>query len=297
MGSVSVLVKLAYQAGARPGSLLAARVGIAAVLLTAAAAAAPARGHVRAAQLALGAAGGAAFAGAGLLEFHALSRAPAAIVVVLVFVAPVWVAAAARVVWRTALGRRRAGLLGLVLLGTTLLVATPGSPSVDGTATAMALAASILSAAFFVATTDLARQLGARRAACLVATSAAATALLAPGSALAELAGPSTIWLALSIGGLTAASLLLLCAGLAQTGAVSGAAIAGAEPAAAALLAWLILGEGLTVLQVIGALTVVTGVLQIARLASAPPLVEPHRRHEDDPHHDVLPEPLNATDE
>jgi drug/metabolite transporter (DMT)-like permease len=297
MGSVSVLVKLAYQAGARPGSLLAARVGVSAVLLALAAAAGPARSPVRPPELALGAAGGAAFACAGLLEFHALSRAPAALVVVLVFVAPVWVTAVSWLVWRTVPGWRRAGLVGLVLAGTALLVATPGGPRVDGTAVAMALAASMLSAAFFVAMADLARRLGARHAACLLGTSAAATAFVAPGATLSELESPPRIWLALSIGALTAASLLLLCAGLARTGAVSGSAIAGAEPAVAALLAWLVLGEDLTGLQLVGALTVVTGVLQIARLASTAPLVEPHRGDEDDPNHDVLPEPLNAPDQ
>ena len=297
LGSVSVLVKLAYEAGARPTSLFAARVGVAALLLTAAAALRTEPGRAQPRQLALGAAGGAAFAGAGILEFLALSRAAAATVVVLVFVAPVWVAVASWLLWRRAPGWRRAGLIGLVIAGTLLLVATPGGQDVDAGPAALALAASLLSAAFFVAAARLAGEIGPRRAARLLASAAAPLAILAPGAAPAELGTLPRAWFALSIGALTAASLVLLCAGLATSGAVSGAAIAGAEPVVAALLAWLVLGEDLTALQLLGALAVVAGVLQIARLPSAAPLVEPDGRDEDDPDHDVLPEPLDSSDE
>ena len=99
-----MLVKLAYEAGAHPTSLFAARVGVAALLLTAVAALRAERGRPRPRQLALGAAGGAAFAGAGILEALALSRAAAATVVVLEFIAPVWVAGASWLLWRTAPG-------------------------------------------------------------------------------------------------------------------------------------------------------------------------------------------------
>jgi drug/metabolite transporter (DMT)-like permease len=144
---------------------------------------------------------------------------------------------------------------------------------------------------------ELAREIGPRRAACLLATAAASLAILAPGAALTELETLPRAWFALSIGALTAASLLLLCAGLASTGPVSGVAIAGAEPVVAALLAWIVLGEELTALQLVGALAVVAGVLQIARLPSAAPLVEPDGCDKDDPDHDVLPKPFDSSDQ
>jgi drug/metabolite transporter (DMT)-like permease len=297
LGCVSVLVKLAYEAGAHPTSLFAARVGVAALLLTAVAALRAEPGRPRPRQLALGAAGGAAFAGAGILEALALSRAAAATVVVLEFIAPVWVAGASWLLWRTAPGRGRAALIGLVVAGTVLLVASPGGGHVAAGPAALALAASLLAAAFFIAMAELAREAGPRRAAGLLCTGAVPLALLAPGAGLTELQTLPRAGFALSIGALTAASLLLLCAGLATTGAVSGVAIAGAEPVAAALLGWLVLGEDLTALQLLGAAAVVAGVLQIARLPSAAPLIEPDGRDEDDPDYDVLPEPFDAPDQ
>jgi DME family drug/metabolite transporter len=314
LGSVSVLVKVSYEAGAHPASLLAARLGVAAMLLTAAVLARRTSGRVRARQpalgatrcatgrvrardLALGAVGGIACAGAGLLEFLALSRAPAGPVVVLVFVAPVWVAAGARLLGHTALGRRRAALIALVLAGTGLLVAAPGDHAVPPGPAGLALAASLLSAGFFVSATGLARELGPPRAAWLLASVAGGVALLAPDAGLAEFGSAPRAWLALAIGALTAGALCLLCAGLSRTPAVSGVAIAGVEPVVAALLAWVVLGEDLTALQLLGALIVVVAVLQIARVAGAAPLVEPDRGDEDDADDDVLPEALDPADQ
>jgi drug/metabolite transporter (DMT)-like permease len=270
-------------------------VGVAAVLLTAAAAMTPEPGRVQPRHLALGAAGGVAFAGAGLMEFLALSAAPAGPVVVLVFVAPVWVAIAARLLWGTPLGQTRAALIGLVLAGTALLVTAPGNAAVGAGPAGLALAGSVLSAGFFVSMANLTLEVGPRRAACLIAAAAAAVAMLAPGPGLIELERAPRLWFALAIGVLTAVALYLLCVGLARTSAVSGVAIAGAEPVVAALLAWLLLGEELTAVQLLGGLTVVVAVLQIARLPSAAPLVEPDGGDEDDADHHVLPEPLDPT--
>jgi drug/metabolite transporter (DMT)-like permease len=296
-GSASVSVKLAYASGARPETLLGARLGLASVLLTAAAALPRRAVSLGPRELALAAGAGAAFAGAGLLEFEALGSAPAAAVVVLVFVAPVWVALGAWVRWRRPPGWRTAGLIAIVLAGTALLVATPSSHAVHPTAAALALGASVLSAAFFLALSRLLIELQPRQAACLIAAPAAACALLAPGTPLTELATAPTAWLAVAIGALTAGSLLLLCVGLACTPAVPGAAIASAEPVAAALLAWLVLGEALAALQLLGALIVIAAVLELACLPSAAPLVEPNCQHEDRAHNDVLPEPLDPGDQ
>jgi drug/metabolite transporter (DMT)-like permease len=297
LGSVSVLVKLAYQAGARPDTLLAARLAVASAALTAAAAILRPPAEVEARHLRLAGAGGAAFAGAGLLEFQALAGAPAAPVVLLVFVAPVWVALASWAIWRETTGRSTAARIGLVLAGTALLVGGSGSQRVRLSAAALALGASVCSAAFFLSLSRLARELGPRLAACLVSTPAGAVAILAPGAALTELASAPRAIPALAIGALTAAALLLLGAGLSGTSAVAGATIAGAEPVVAALLAWVVLGETLGPPQLLGGLVVLAGVLQLARLPSAAPLVEPHRGDQDRAHHDVLPEPLDTGDQ
>jgi DME family drug/metabolite transporter len=298
--AVSVLAKITYQEGGRPTSLLAARVVVAALVL--AAASATSRSGVTARQLALGMLGGAAFAGAGLCEFEALYRAAVANVVLLVFLAPVWVAAASWLIWRSAPGWREAGAVALVLLGTGLLVGGPGGQGIAAGAAGLALLASGLSAVFFMVTSELVPEIGARRACGLLGAGAAALTLAATNdAALAELGTPHRAGLVLAIGVLTAASLLLLAGGLGRTAALTGSAIAGAEPALAAALSWLALGERLSPVQVGGGAAVVFGVtllaLHVADLAGPPPAVEPHGRNQDDPHHDVLPEPLDAADE
>jgi drug/metabolite transporter (DMT)-like permease len=253
----------------------------------------------------LGALGGGAFAAAGISEFEALSRAPAATVVLLVFLAPVWIAIASWLLWRTAVGWIRCGLVMLVLTGTALLVATPTGQPLDQGAVALALVASVMAAAFFLVMGRLVQDLPARQVGFLLAVGAALCACLVSGdAALAEFGSFPRGWYAGSIGVITALSLGLLCAGLGQTSPLSGSAIAGAEPVVAALLSWLVLGEALAPLQLVGAMGVLAGVtllsmqsLRPAHLASAAPLVKADRRHEDYTHHDVLPKPLDPSDE
>jgi drug/metabolite transporter (DMT)-like permease len=76
-GAVSVLAKHAYESGSEPVSLLGVRLLVAALALTATIGGAPGTGVDRRA-LALATLAGLAFAGAGLGEFEALSRAAAA---------------------------------------------------------------------------------------------------------------------------------------------------------------------------------------------------------------------------
>jgi drug/metabolite transporter (DMT)-like permease len=298
--TVSVLAKLGYREGAQPTSLLAGRVVVAAIVLMAASA--TCRSGVTARQLALGMLGGAAFAGAGLCEFEALYRASVANVVLLVFLAPVWVAVASWLIWRSAPGWLQAGAVALVLLGTGLLVGGPGGQRIAAGAAGLALLASGLSAVFFLITSRLVPEIGARRAGGLLGAGAAALSLAVTNdAALAELGTPRRAGLALAIGVLTAASLLLLAGGLGRTAALTGSAIAGAEPALAAALSWPVLGERLSPVQVGGGAAVVFGVtllgLHVADLTGPAPAVEPDGSHQDDPHHDVLPEPLDAADE
>jgi DME family drug/metabolite transporter len=298
--AVSVLAKVGYREGAQPSSLLAGRVAVAAAVL--AVSCVTCRTRVTTRQVALGTAGGAAFAGAGLCEFEALFLAPVAAVVLLVFLAPVWVALGSWLIWRAAPGWRRAGAVAIVLLGTGLLVGGPGGHGIDGMAAGLALLASGLSAVFFLITSRLVPEIGPRRACGLLGAGAAALTLATTNdAALAELSTPRRAGLVAAIGLLTAASLLLLASALGRTAALTGSVIAGAEPALAAALSWIALGEGLSAVQVGGGAAVVSGVtllaLHVADLTDPPPPVKPNRGHQDHAHHDVLPEPFHPTDE
>jgi drug/metabolite transporter (DMT)-like permease len=260
-GSVSVLAKLAYEAGSTPRALLAARVVVAALLLGVVGASTLGAGRIEARDLVLGGGAGISFAGAGLLEFEALARLPAPTVVVLLFVAPAWVALCSWVLWRAPLGRNRAVLIGVVVVGIALLAGSPGAGPPEGRAVLAALAASVLSATFFLLAEQLVARVGPRRASCLTALGGALVVTLAdPHGVLDEVGRSATAGYAVAIGALTAGGLGLLCLGLRRASALSASAMVGAEPLVAAALSWLLLGELLSGMQLVGAAVVLAGV-------------------------------------
>src|SRR3954454_8159749 len=147
-GAVSVLAKLAYDAGCAPRSLFASRVVVAGVLL---APLAFGRSVVMSPQrLALVGAGGAGFYAAGLLEFEALARLPASIFVPIVFVAPLWVALLSLVFFQTRPSWQAARVLPLVVVGLSLLVGLPGRSGADPVGVTLAVAASFLFGVVFL---------------------------------------------------------------------------------------------------------------------------------------------------
>jgi drug/metabolite transporter (DMT)-like permease len=263
-GCISVLVKSAYEAGSSPTSLLSTRLVVAALIL-APALLAPAWRSLGWRRLLRAAAGGAAFSVAGFLEFEGLARLSAPTLVVLLFLAPVWVAIGSRVVLGRRLGRPSVAMLAVVLLGVALLVGWRGEDRVDLAGVALGVAASLLYACVFLLLEDLVRGSGPVLATGLVCFAAALASLaVEPSGVEAELADPATGWYAASVGGLTAGSLLLLAAGLRTASAFTASVLTAVEPLAAAVLAWAFLGEVLTAAQMAGALAVVGGVVGVS---------------------------------
>ncbi len=302
LGTVSVLARRAYELGSTPASLLGVRLLVAALVLGALCAASHGpRAQPR--ELAAGAAAGVAFAAAGLGEFEALSRAPAPTVVLLVFVAPVWVALASWAAGRGPPGWATAGALALILGGLALLVGVPGGNGLEPGAAALALGASVMSALFFIVMADLARRVRPLRAACTAAWAGALVTLaLRPEGIVHELSRPATAGYGIAIGCLTACALGLLATGLRTGSALWASAVIGVEPLVAAALSALLLGEFLSGPQLVGAAAVLAGVTATSMLSPVPsllrpaPLVEPDSGHEDHANHDVLPEALDAAD-
>jgi drug/metabolite transporter (DMT)-like permease len=267
-GCVSVLAKLAYEAGSSPASLLTTRLAVAAVAIGPLLVPRLLRGtgSVAWGPVRRGALGGVSFAAAGFLEFEALSRMPAAAVVVILFLAPVWVAVGSRVLWGRRVGAAGAARLGLVMAGIIVLVGAPGGRAIDPAGAAAALAASVLYAGVFLLLEDLVGEIGPLPSIGLVVWPAAmAACLVQPAGAAAELSDPATAWCAVAVGLLTSGSLVLLAGGLRTTPAFAASVVTAAEPVAAAALAWVVLGELLTAIQVAGAFAAVVGVLGIVR--------------------------------
>lgn len=270
-GAVSVLAKDAYGSGSEPVPLLGARLLIAAVLLSLALVAAPSRPSRRDAGGVLVA--GLAFGGAGLAEFQALSRAAVPTVVLLVFIAPAWIALAAWLFGRERLPRpRMAALVGL-LAGLGLLVAAPDNRSPDPVATGCALVASILSAVFFVSLGRLEGSLRPEVAACAVTWIGAAMVVpLDPSGVGAELLRSDTPANVAAIGGLTACGLALVATGLRRASALTASAVICVEPVVAGVLSWLVLDEVMTRAQLAGGAVVLlsVGTLSAVSARAAP---------------------------
>jgi drug/metabolite transporter (DMT)-like permease len=265
-GAISVLAKSAYEAGSSPMSLLSTRLVIAALVLAPVVLPrAPSvwrsfgwRPLVRAALA------GAAFSAAGFLEFEGLSRLPAPTLVVLLFMAPVWVAIGSRVVLGRRLGRLSVAMLVVVLLGIVLLVGSPGQRGLDTLGVVLGVTASLLYAAVFLLFENLARGPGPVVATGLIGIAAALVGFLVePSGVCEELADPARGWYAVSVGGLTAGSLVLLAVGLETATAFTASVVTAVEPLAAAVLSWIFLGELLTAIQMAGALAVIGGVVGV----------------------------------
>jgi drug/metabolite transporter (DMT)-like permease len=229
--------------------------------------------RLRPRELATGAGAGAAFAAAGFGEFEALARAPAPAVVLLVFVAPVWVALGSWAAGRGAPGWPTAAALGLILGGLALLLGLPGGEELDPGAAGLALGASLMSALFFVSLAALMRSVRPLRAACVAAWSAALVAVvLQPDGVAHELSRAPTAAYGIAIGCLTACALGLLASGLRMGSALWASALIGVEPLVAAALSALVLGEFLGGTQLAGAAAVLAGVTAMSVLTGpAPP--------------------------
>jgi len=270
LGTVSVLARRAYADGADPLPLLGARVLTAAVVLTAVALVV--RPPVARSGLVRSGLAGAVFAAAGLGEFEALARASAPTVVVLVFVAPGWIALAERVVHRRRLGVARTVPLAAVAGGLALLVAAPAAAQPGAAAVALALGASVMSAAFFVLLGTAGGAMTAPATACAVAWGASALVVpLDVGGVAHTLTSPRTEGYGLAIGALTAVGLALLATGVPLSSAFVASAVICVEPVVAGVLSWIVLDELLTLAQLAGATVVVAAVAALAAVSSRVP--------------------------
>jgi drug/metabolite transporter (DMT)-like permease len=289
-GAMAVFGKLAYGDGATVGTLLAVRFTLAAVVFWTLLLGGDGAREVRALAgrdigigLGLGACGYAIQAGC---FFAALGRIDASLLSLLVYTFPAIVAAAAVALGRERLDERRLAALGLSLGGLVLVVAGAGAGALDPLGTALGLGAALVYSAYVLVSDGIVGRMGPRVLAALVCTGAAAS--LAAGSALlgelrlGELTVAGWGWL----GGLalvsTVGAISLFFAGLRRVGPTTASILATVEPLVTVLLAFLVFGEMLGVVQVVGGALVLAAVLvlnvrprQVARPAATRPPATP----------------------
>jgi drug/metabolite transporter (DMT)-like permease len=264
-GAMGVFAHMATTAGATPTSLLALRFAIATVVVGAAIAARGIRLPRRGTLVRLALMGGIGYVGESWCYFTALKTVPASMVALLLYLYPVYVT----VVAVALLGERLTIVKAAALLAAMAGVAITLGPVRGGNAVGITLAigSGAFYAAYILAGTRLARGVSAIGAAWVVM--AAATVVLTGMAALEGFALPATIagW-----GGVVLLALVstvvgvgAFLAGLARIGPVSASTLSALEPAVAAVLAALFLGERFTAIQAGGGVLIVGAAVALSR--------------------------------
>jgi len=271
-GAMAVLGKLAYDDGATVGTLLAVRFLLAAALFWALVLASGAARELRAlggrdvgTGLALGACGYAIQAGC---YFAALERIDASLLSLLLYTFPAIVAVAAFALGRERIDGRRLAALVLASGGLVLVVAGAGAGTLDPLGAGLGLGAAVVYSTYILVSEGIVARMGPRVLSALVCTGAAAP--LTVGAALlgelrpGELTAAGWGWLACLAVVSTVAAVSLFFAGLRRVGPTTASILSTAEPVVTALLAFLVFGELLGPVQLIGGALVLGAVLALA---------------------------------
>lgn len=265
-GAMAILGKLAYEDGATVGTLLSVRFSLAAALFWALVLA---RGELRAVgrrDIVVGLGLGAVvYAGQAGTYFSALDRIDASLLSLLTYTFPVIVAVAAVLVGRERISRRRIVALVIASGGLALVLSSAGAGRLDPLGTALGFATAVIYATYILVGEDVARRMAPRVLAALVCTGAAVT--LSAGSALLGQLHPGQLspagwgWIACLAVVSTVVALSLLFAGLRRVGPTTASILSTAEPVVTVVLAFLVFGEVLTPVQLVGAALVLGAVL------------------------------------
>jgi drug/metabolite transporter (DMT)-like permease len=272
-GAMAVFGKLAYDEGVTVGTLLAARFALAAVLFWALVVAGgeAARGlrvltrRDLLIALGLGACGYAAQAGC---FFAALSRIDASLLSLLLYTYPTMVAVAAILLRRERADARRFTALALASGGLLLVLANAKAGTLDPVGAGLAMAAAAIYTTYILTSQGIAGRISPTVLSALVCTGAAVT--LTVGSALVGDLRPGAVtaagwgWLLSLAIVSTVAAVSLFFAGLKRVGPTTAAILSTAEPVVTVILAFLVFGELLGPLQLLGGALVIVAVLVLA---------------------------------
>lgn len=271
-GAMAVFGKLAYDAGATVGTLLAARFILAAALFWGLVLATGAAGEVRCmtrrdTALAIGL-GGVGYAAQAGCFFAALERIDASLLALLLYTFPSMVSVAAIVLGRERADRTKLLALALASAGVVLVLASASVGALDPLGVALALSAASIYTVYILTSQGVAGRVRPGPLSALVCTGAAVsltvgTALvgdLRPGEVTAEGWG----WLGCIAVVSTFLAVSLFFAGLKRVGPTTAAILSTTEPVVTVVLAFLVFDEVLSALQLVGGAFVVGAVLVLS---------------------------------
>jgi drug/metabolite transporter (DMT)-like permease len=268
-GAMAIFAKLAYGEGATVGTVLTVRFALAAALFWVVVVATGRLGelrelrgrHIRAG-LALGACGYALQSGC---YFAALERIDASLLSILLYTFPAMVAAAAVALGRERMDGRRLTALALASGGLVLVVAGAGAGALKPLGVLLGLSAAIVYTTYILVSDGVVGRMSPAVLSALVCSGA--TVSLAVGSSLLGQFRPGDVtaagwgWLVCIAVVSTVAAIGLFFAGLRRAGPTSASILATVEPLVTVVLAFLVFGERLGAVQILGGALVLTAVL------------------------------------
>jgi len=257
-GAMPLFAKLAYASGVAPITLLFLRFAFAAPVMLALVAVRRVRLPRGRELLALVGLGGVVYVAQALCYFTALTKAPASLVALILYLYPVLVAT---LVFGERFALVRAGALVLALGGSALMIGFARAGSAAGVI--LAVAAAAIYAIYILMGTSVMKRVPPLAAATVVICS---TAVVYGGiTAATGPAWPGTLtgWLSIAALSLvsTVGAIALFFAGLERVGPTSASILSTFEPAVAVALAVLFLGEALTPVRMAGGALVLAAVV------------------------------------
>jgi len=265
LGTLGVFSKLFYDAGGEPFTLLFLRFAAGGPLLVVIALARreqwpPRRGIV------LGASLGVLQLVVAFALFEGFARAPVGLVVLVFFCYPLIVAVAAAFLFGEELGRRRVGVLALGTVGVALTVGLPDSANATGIA--LGLLAGICVAGLVISARALTTTGGIAPLVLCGLMFTSPLVVLVPVSAARgidlDIGGEAWLWASGAVVVSVVIPIALFYTGVQLAGAGAASILGVGEPLAGVLLAYFVLSESLTWLQLLGGLLIVAAVVVLS---------------------------------
>lgn len=264
-GSMAIFARFAYAEGVSTPTLLFLRFALAACLLLPWCLAKGLPWPRGRSLLVLCLMGSLGYAGMAACYFTGLHYASAGTVSLLLYLFPAIVLVLSTLIFKEPFTRRRLLATSLAIAG--LIITVGQQLSAKPLGLALGLASAVIYSLYILAGSRLTRGGHPLTSACVVVMSAAAC--YGGWVLLDGFNGPHSAFSWAAIFGIavlgTVAALALFLSGLESTGATQASLIATAEPVVTILLAWLFLGEALTLSQAVGGALILLAVVLISR--------------------------------
>jgi drug/metabolite transporter (DMT)-like permease len=264
-GVMPVFAHFVYAAGTAPITLLLLRFGSATIVMGALMLVRRdpfPRGRVLLGLVLMGAVG---YAGVSLCYFLALTMASAGLVALLLYLYPALVTVVSVVFLRERLGRVKLGALVLALTGTALTIGATGRASALGLL--LGMAAALLYAIYILVGSRIVHQTGSVASSAIIMAST--TAVFAALAAIQGLSAPQSVAGWAAVGAIafisTVIAFVTFFAGLKRVGPVTASTLSTWEPLVTVVLAALMLGERMGLVQLVGGVLILLAAVTLVR--------------------------------